>query len=384
MGKLNVLQIIGSSGVGGGERVFCSLLKYLDRDKFNIFVVCPPGGPMIEDFKKYASEVRVFDLKNWFNPMTIVSLRKYMTARKIDIVHTHLYNTDFPAGIAARLARVPGRFCTVHGHIFRGTGRPGLKGVRNSLFSLVYRAVYCLFDRVIVVCHALKQDLAKRPGIKVREDKIRVIYNGIDFEEITGRAGVTDNAIKDILDNKDLRYVGVIGNFDRIKGHHILIKAIPEVIKRVGDVKFLFAGEGEEKKRLMRLAKKYKVGNNIVFLGTVRDIGKLISACELIAMPSLSEGMPLTAMESMFLGKPVVATRVGGAPELIRDNENGILVPPDNCGELSKAIIKMLSDKTLAHRMGQKGREMINSRYGVKFQAREMTRETERLYAGYA
>jgi len=376
MSKIKILQIIGSSKIGGGEKALCSLLKYLDKTKFSVFVACPAGGRMFEDFRRYAAEVRTFDFRNWLNPVTIISLKRYMQERQIDIVHTHIYNADFMGLIAAALAGVRIKIATIHGHNFFDINQFSLRGVKNFCCSFLYRIVYIFSDRIITVCQALKQDLVTRPGIKVAEGKISVIHNGVDLEELTRKDVETDRRLEGILTANGQRFIGVVANLDRAKGHRVLLKAIPDVIKNFKNVKFLFVGEGEEKAQLMKLAKKNEIEKAIIFVGAVQDIVKVISSCELIVLPSLSEGLPLVIMEAFYLEKPVIASRVGGVAELIKENETGILVSPYDHDELSKAILTVLKNKRLALEFGRKGKEIVYD----KFQAREMVNQTDRFY----
>ena len=375
--KYNILLIIGSSGIGGGEKVFYSLLKYLNKDKYSIFVACPPGGAMIDNFKEHAQEVRTFNFMNWLNPCTIISLKRYMKEKRISMVHTHMYNADFMGTIAARLSGVPVRICTVHGYNFTVTGQRDLQSVRNRFFSFIYRAVYILAGNVIAVCRALEKDLVTRRGIKVPKNIITVIYNGIDYAEMESNGA---NAVANSIIDSGSQLIGVISGFDRVKGHRVLLKAIPAVTSRHPNVKFLLVGDGKDRDKVEMLAVRDGITKNIVFMGVVRNVSSVILACDFIVLPSLYEGFPLVVLEAMFLGKPVVATRVGGVPEIVQEDVTGYLVPPNDYVGLSKAIIKMLDDKALASRMGVRAKELMREKFGDRFKAQEMVRETETFY----
>jgi glycosyltransferase involved in cell wall biosynthesis len=375
-GLKKILYIISSSDIGGGEKVLLSLLKYLDKDKFDVFVACPSDGPMFEDFKRYAREVRTFNFRNWLNPLTILSLKKYMKEKQFDIVHTHLYSADFMGIIAARLVGIPCRISTIHGHNFSSTGQIDLRSIRNLIFSFIYRALYIFCNKIIAVSQSVREGLIRRPGIKVDKRKIDVIYSGFELEELLNHEDVSNNKI----DDQGFKSVGVIANFDRVKGHRVLLKAIPEILSEIKDVRFLFAGDGKEKNSLQRLATKLKVKENVFFLGICHDVPRLINSCELIVVPSVMEGLSLVILESIAVGKPVVASRVGGISELVKENENAILVPPWDHRELSRAIIKILKNKEVGLAMRQKNREILQRGFYNKFSARYMTKEIERLY----
>lgn len=378
MGKIKVLQIIGSSNIGGAEKMFCSLIEHLDKNKFKIYVACPPNGKMLDNFSKYSEEIVTFNFKNWLNPLTIFSLKKYMKLKQIEIVHTHLYNADFMGIIAAQLGRVPYKFTTIHGHNFDTSCRFGLRNTKNLFCSLVYRFIYMFCDKVIVVCQALKKDLLERPGIKVEERKIKVIYNGFDLEKIAEFNQRSDRRVESMLGNNG-RFVGVIGNFDRVKGHAVLLKSIPQVLKEIGKVKFIFVGDGEERNRIERIIKKLRIEKNIIFTGVYPEVLDIIGLCDLIVLPSLNEGLPLSILEAMALAKPIVATSIGGVPEVLENGKTGVLVPPRDSDALARAILYVLKDPNLGLEMGKRSRIRLENLFSFK----NIVKEIENLYLGF-
>jgi glycosyltransferase involved in cell wall biosynthesis len=376
MRKVRILHIIGSSALGGAEKALVSLIKYLDKDIFDVYVACPAGGRMFSDFKRYSQDVKIFDFKRWFNPFMIISLKQYMLEQRFDIVHTHLYNADFAGIIAAGLAGVSCKISTIYGHNFSNTGEADLRSARNLILSFVYRAPYIFCSKIIAISQSVKEGLIKRHGIKVDKKKIEVIYAGVELEKLLNLENNSDNKIN----NQGFRFVGVIANFDKVKGHRVLLKAIPEILKEVKSVRFLLAGDGKEKKYLEILTDKLKIRENVAFLGICHDVPALINSCELIVVPSIMEGLSFVVLEAIATGKPLVASRAGGIPELVKEGENAILVPPGNHMELSKAIVKILKDKELGFIMRQKDKEILKSGFYDKFSAQYMTRETGKLY----
>ena len=374
MRKIRILHIIGSSGIGGAEKALRAILKYLDKERFDIFVSCPPGGFMINEYKRYAVELKTFDLKNWLNPMGVISLKQYIDQKKIDIVHTHLYSADFTGIIAAKLAKVPCIISTIHGHNFSDLTRFGLRAVKNMFFSLIYRFVYIFCDKVIAVCRALKEDLAARPGIKADRRKIEVLYNGFDLEPIGGLYHGLDEKIEGLINN-GAKLVGTIGNLDRIKGHRVFLNAIPMVLKDRAKTRFLFVGSGEEEYRLRQLAGRLGIEKDVVFMGAQPDVTAIINRCDLIVLPSLNEGLPLAVLEAMALAKPVIATNVGGVPEIVEDGTTGLLVPPGDNEKMSVSILRLLGNPDLASEMGKKGEKRVRS-----LRSGDMVKKLEDIY----
>lgn len=378
MPRIKILYVIGSSGMGGAEKLLYLLVKNLNKKRFETYIACPPGGFMFERFQRYANQVEAMDFRNWVSPKRIYLLKEYIESKGIDIVHTHLYSTDFLGIIAARLAGAPHILSTVHGHNFSDFSRPGLRSAKNALVSLFYRSVYALTQNVITVCRELKTDLSGRFGIKVSPDKIRVIYSGIEINRTGGVPEYGENDIEGRLFKKGLTHIGVVGNLDRVKGQHILMKAIPMILKKAPDVRFLFVGSGQEMGPLKRLARGLGINEHVVFTGAYPDADRIMELCDIIVLPSLNEGLPLTMLEAMAVGKPVVAARVGGVPEAIEDGKTGLLVQPNDPKAMAEAIISLLGDRKSAIMLGENAKEKMRGYFTLE----SMIKETESFYEG--
>lgn len=381
MSKIKILYIIGSSNIGGAEKMLCSLLKYLDKDRFEAYVACPPEGLMVKDFKRFAKEVNVVDMSGIISGIKAVfSLKRYMKARQIDIVHTHLFSADLIGIIAARLASIPCVIATIHGYNFRVTGVFSLRNIKNYACSLLYKALYVYCSRLTAVSHAVREDLVNRGWARVSPKKIELVFAAVDFEETVGNKEIVAEKHDHIFADNAQKYIGVIANFDRVKGHRVLLKAMPAVLKKMPNIRFLLTGTGEDEEYIKKGVKKAGIQDNVIFLGVVENTARIVYKCDIIVLPSLSEGLPLVVIEAMLFGKPVIASNVGGVPELIKNNENGILVQSSDHNQLSEAVLEMLKDGSKAYLLGQNGKNMIYSEFGSKFRAQEMTRGMETVY----
>ena len=202
MRRIKILQVVGSSNIGGAEKAFCSLIRYLDKERFEIYIVCPSNGPMLKEYTKYAKEVKVFNFNNWLTRLYgVFYLKRYIKLKKIDVVHTHLFSADFMGLIAARFAGVCSKIATIQGYNFSFTGRFDLRTIKNFFCSLAYRMVYRFSDKIIAVSEALKEDLEQRSGIKVCGENIEVIYNAIDQDALSHVAGIGDLRLKYAQEN---------------------------------------------------------------------------------------------------------------------------------------------------------------------------------------
>lgn len=377
-GRIRVLQVIGSSAMGGGEKIVSSLLKYLDKDRFEVYIACPAGGPLFDEFKKYAAEIKIVGFNHWFfNFRSIFLLKRYMLDKRIDIVHTHLYAADYIGLIAAMCAKVPRKVTTIHGYNFFLPDRFNLRYLKNFLCSRVYRLVYMLTDALISISDAVRQDLIGRRGFKVSGKEIKTIYGGIDSDDFARKA-FRVSYDRGINEAHAGGRIGMVANFDRVKGHHVLLKAAAKVIKESAQAEFIFIGDGEERHKSELTAGRLKIEKNVLFKGMLKNPGPEMARCDLIVVPSLTEGFSLVALEAMALSKPVVVTNAGGLPEVVEDRVTGLIVPPKDPERLAESILYLLDHKDIAARMGLSGHERLKSLFKVE----RMIGETEELYRG--
>jgi len=170
--------------------------------------------------------------------------------------------------------------------------------------------------------------------------------------------------------------IGTVGRLTPIKGHRFLIEAARGVLAEHPDTVFILVGDGESAEALSSLATRLGISGNIRFLGWRPDVAEIISAVDIFVFPSLNEGMGRAVVEAMALGKPVVASRVGGIIDIVRDGENGVLVPPADSDELAAAIKSLLADPAERERLGQEGK-----RQALLYDAERMVRRIEVLYS---
>jgi glycosyltransferase involved in cell wall biosynthesis len=371
---LRVLALIASSDVGGAEQVFLSGLERMDRERFVVWAACHGQGPMLEAYGRHVEAVRSFDLVNVFDASTVRRLAAWMAAIRCDIVHTHLWTADVLGGLAAARAQVPVRVTTIHGEYFRAADVSGPHRARRLGFSAVYRGVYAWFQRVIAVSQSVRDDLVGRFGLRVPSHKITVIRNGLSLDR--GDAGPTSPSLSRFGLRTSGPLILVVANFFPIKGHHWVLEALPALRARSPSVQVLLIGEGPTEAEIRRAVVQRGLDSWVHFGGAQPDARALMTQSSVVLVPSLSEGLPLVVLEALATGTPVVATRVGGIPEIIRDGESGLLVPPRDPAALTAALARILMDRPLAARLGAAGRQVVRER----FDAADMVRRTEAVY----
>ena len=243
-------------------------------------------------------------------------------------------------------------------------GRGPLTAAVSAYEQTIGRLTLFASEHVIAVSSAVAEH-ARRLG---RGDRpMTVIPNGVD-------TAVFHPSPEPRPLGKTVLFVGrLVSN----KGPQTLVEAAPEVLKRHQDARFLFLGEGPLHKALRRRTRSLGIDQNVAFLGTRSDVAEIMRGAALLARPSTLEGMPLTVLEGMASGLPVVATPVGGTPELVSDGVNGRLVPPGDSNALASRIIELLDDPHLAAEMGRHGRQRAAAGYTWE----RVIARTEAVYA---
>jgi glycosyltransferase involved in cell wall biosynthesis len=368
-----VLGVIASSVPGGAEAVFAALLKGLG-DRFEPFVVCDNQGSMIERYRSLAADLQAIPLASPRHVGAAAAIGDAIDRWSIDLVHTHLWNADLFGAWAATRRRRPA-VSTVHGSNFLPFGSHGAHRLRRRALSLTYRAVYRLCDRVIAPSRALADDLTTRAGVRVPADRITLVPNGLDLDETRARAA--QDAIPSAVSAK-LRapLIVCIGNMFAIKGQGWLIRALPEVLRTVPGATAVFVGDGESRLEMQRLAASLGLAERVVFTGSLDNPLPLVAKADVFVMPSLSEGLPIALLEAMALARPIVASRVGGIPEVVRDDVSGVLVPPADPAALSRAIVRVLRDGELGARLGAAARDGAERDWS----SQRMVERTARVY----
>lgn len=358
---LKVLQVISDFDVGGAGRYLITLLKQDAFRELEVKVACPGGGALARNLASLG--VEVLDLEQAdrsFTPSLLRQLFRLLRRYRFDVVHTH---ASLAGRIAARLAGYPAIVLTRHGL--------GSRAFRGPAFWLNRLAGEMLTDRIIAISGAVRDHLVAG-GIS--PERVTVIHNGVDLREFP--PGLDPRPVREELGLGTGPVVGMIARLVPEKGHDYLLLAARQVVDRLPEARFLLVGDGPERDRLSALARQLGLEAHVLFAGFRPDIPQVVAAQDLAVLSSTSEGLGLVLLEAMAGGKPVVATRVGGIPEVVEDGYTGILVPPRDPSSLARAILGLLEDREMARRMGLAGRQRVEK----KFDARGMAAATVAQY----
>ena len=357
--KLRVAHLIYSEKVGGSETVAANICSRLDRDRFDPMVLFY--------FKSQGSMPRILErlgvpCAGFGMTRSLFLLRPFLVARllkrlKIDMLHVHHVRLYLRVASGARLARLKGIIVTEHAK-FSISRSPRLQeGCRKTARSV---------DFFTVVSNNLKQYFVET--LRVPESRIKVVPNGIDtrrFQPCTQRGELAALLPQGIRDDKDKKIIITVGRFAEAKDHFTLLAAVRQLARHRQDFHLVMIGDGELHSAVEQRIKELELESYITTPGSRSDVDSLMPGADLFVLSSKREGLPMVVMEAMACGLPVVATKVGGIPEVVHHGENGALVPPGKPEQLAAALDSFLEDPQKAADMGHAARNLIAERYDL-------------------
>jgi glycosyltransferase involved in cell wall biosynthesis len=346
---------------GGGERLAVESAIRLDPERFertlcltrweDEFELAEPGRTLLQRLS--AAGVRVvglrrrhrLDLAAW-SPLVRILRRE-----RVDVLHAHLFGSNLWASVLGRLARVPA--VVAHEHMW-AYSQGGLRPLIDR--ELISR----LADAFVAVSEEGRRQMIEIE--RIPPGRVVLIPNGAPaLKPGDGPAFRSQLAI-----SPTAPVIASVGHLRSEKAYEVLIEATSILRERFRELVVLIAGEGEERPRLERLVDDLGLGSTVRLLGSRDDVADLLAACDLAVCCSDFEGGPLSVMEYMDAALAVVATNVGGMPELVRDRETGLLVPPRDPRSLAGAVAELLDDPKRRRGMGEAGRELRRGEYGIE------------------
>jgi len=372
MRKIKVLHIITRLILGGAQENTIFTVWGLNKNEYYEVELAtgPPIGPegsLIEEAEKRGIKLKIIphmrrEINLVRDVLAFIELYLLIRKGKYTIVHTHSSKAGVLGRLAARIAGVKIIIHSVHGLPFFEYQNKFL----NYIYILCERFVALFTDRLISVCDAMARK-AIAAGV-AKEDKFTIIYSGIELEHYSNSDVLIAEKQKELNLDPDVPVVGNISRLFEFKGHNYFLEAASQVVEVFPEAKFLLVGDGILRERLIRQAEDLKIRDNIVFTGLVerKEIPKLISVMDVVVHTSLREGLPRVLPEALAMAKPVIAFEIDGMPEIIKDGENGYLIPPKDSRKLANSIIHLLKDKEKARRMGEAGRSMVNPAFELE------------------
>jgi len=361
---LRIALMIESDGPGGAELMMLDLATELRARGHSVLPVNLAGGTgwLGERFRDAGFEPTTFDLHRAIDFPAVRQLTEILRDFRADIVHSHEFTMAIYGAAGARRAGAR-HVITMHGGLYYS-----LKWRRRAALRWAARRS----DALVGVSAATASALRKQLGVS--DARVHVIPNGIPL-----RTGARDRVRRELSIAPGELLIVSVGNLYPVKGHAVLIDALATLRDRAG-WRLAIAGRGEEEPRLRAQAAAAGIGERVHLLGFRDDVADIFAAGDLFAMPSLSEGLPLALVEAMSFGLPVVVSRVGGVPEVVTNDVEGLLVPPSDPGALALAIRSLLDDPARRSRQGGAARTRALRDYAIG----TMVDRYERLYRGGA
>lgn len=377
MSKIRVAHVITRLCQGGAQENTFHTMRLANRDRYEVDLISgPTRGPegSIEPMVRAAG---IEILREPFLTRNPAPVRDFITLRRLtrrfregryDIVHTHTSKAGLLGRLAAERAGIPAVVHTPHGNVFHGYFNPYL----TRFFVWMERHGARRTDRIIeLTAGGIEEHLAEDIG---RREQYRVIFSGIDiapYEDAIAQRQETRRTLG--VGDEDL-LVGGVGRLEPVKGFAYFIEAAHRIAERSDRVRFVLAGQGSLDAELRCAATP--LGERFMFTGPRNDVPALMAAMDVLAVPSLNEGMGRVLLEAGAAGTPVVASRAGGIPDIVDDGETGLLAPPRDAAALAEAILELIAAPERRLWMGATARAKIVPQYSLE----NMVRQIEAVY----
>jgi glycosyltransferase involved in cell wall biosynthesis len=312
-----------------------------------VFVCLDDLGPLGRELRGEGFAVHVLGRRPGLDLNFPRRLADLWRRGQVDLVHAHQYAPFFYAMAGRLLYRRPAVLFTEHGRHFPDF--PRRKRIVANRVLLERR------DRIVGVGQAVRHALIANEGLPA--ERVQVIYNGVSLPAIAGRAGARAEVREELGIGEGDPLILQVARLDYLKDHGTALRTLKHLLLRRPDAKLVLVGDGPERPGIERLARELKLESNIRMLGLRKDVARLLAAADVFLLTSISEGIPLTIIEAMASGVPVVATRVGGITEMIVHEKTGCLAGAGDSEKLADQILRLISDNSLHALIAHAGRE---------------------------
>lgn len=367
MKKTKLALVIRTVNYGGAERFLLKLVKYLDKNKFAVDVIL-----LVRDEKHHLwsnfVEAGVKPIPAPYHkndPRLVLWLRRLW--RRFDIVHSFLWRSDATCALVSLLFGFKNHIISERGD---------RRGGRISKRRIAY-------DRTITFKEAKWAISNSSYGAKTLVklgmplDKISIIPNGIEIEQIKNLVKMGP-FVSDLLNiSSSIPVIGIVGRLTHTKGHKVLIEAAQILKASFGEFALIIIGDGECRQDLLNYVIELGVREKVFFLGYQENVFSIINRCDICVLTSYDESCPNVILEYMAVGKPIVASRAGGIPEIVIDGKSGLLVPSGNCESLAEALLFLLKNPDKGALMGKFGKKHVADNFSM----REVVRKYEIFYS---
>lgn len=364
MGRHAILHLICSLHRGGTETQMVQMVNNLAASgEFDVHVgLLRMEGELLSELNRnLICSITEMPINSFFRPQfgfTVAKTVQYLRRQRIQVVHTHDFYSNVFGILSARLAHTRAIIASKRETRF----------VRTRSQERVENALFRFADRIVANSRAVEQFLTSA-GVKA--SKLKVIYNSVEsnkyFGSVSARARLHN--VLQLPASTSSRFVTLVANMrSEVKNHALFLNAAALIAPAFPDVHFIIIGDGPIRNRYEALAQSLALSRQVHFLGARNDVSELLAGSDIGVLSSNAEGFSNAILEYMAAGLPVVATRVGGADELVADGKTGFLVPVDDSSAMADRIAVLLNDREMASQMGRAGRELVKREFSAEKQ----------------
>jgi glycosyltransferase involved in cell wall biosynthesis len=346
---MRILHVETGMNLYGGAVQVLYLLKGLsDEEGLQNLLVCPPGSAIGKAASPYVAAHFSIPMKGDLDLLFIPRLIRIIMREKPDIIHLHSRRgADVLGGLAGKLS---GRRCLL------------TRRVDNPELRLWAALKYRLYDHIITISQGIKKILIEEG---VPAGKITCVHSAVDVAPY-GTPCDRSWFLREFGIEENELACGVVAQFIERKGHRYLFEAIPGILTAHPDIRFLLFGKGPLEKELRGMCRDLGIGNKVIFAGFRDDLERILGCLDIMIHPALMEGLGVSLLQAAAAGVPIVGTRTGGIPEIVRDDINGYLIPPGDVPPLVAATKRILMDRNLARQLGDNGRRIAKEYFSIE------------------
>ena len=332
---------------GGALQVHYLLRGLAGRVDISNVLVCPEGSAIGKAARENTSALYTVPMRGDLDLLFIPRLAGILKKEKPDIVHLHSRRgADIMGGIAARLAGTP---CIL------------TRRVDNREKRSWARIKYRYYDRIITISEGIRKVLLSEG---VPSDRITCVHSAVDtgqYRKVCDRSWF----LREFDLAEDAFICGIVAQLIERKGHRYLLEAMPEILGTHPKTRFLFFGKGPLEKEFRNICTRSGIAENVTFAGFREDLDGILGCLDLLIHPALMEGLGVSLLQAAAAGVPIVATSVGGIPEIVHDGVNGYLVPPGSVHDLGEAVTRIILDRDKARQFGQEGQKIAKDQFSI-------------------
>ncbi len=364
--RIKVFALIKGLGPGGAEKLLALSLPYINRDRFDYEVgyFLPWKNALVPEFQRADIPVFCLNQSGAFDLRVVPRLVRLLRQRNVDLLHLHLPYSGILGRISGKLAKTSAIVYTEH----------SLLEHHHRLTRWANRLTYAWNDTTICVSEAVRRSVlahTKSNG----NGAMSTIHNGIDLTLLGDNSDIF-SVRQEFNIPSNHKLIVHVANFNPQKRHQDLLASARLVVNQYPNVTFLLVGHGRLESQTRRAARDMGIAANVIFSGFRSDATRIMAAADLFVLPSQFEGLPISLLEAMGVGKPVVASRVGGIPEVITDGVEGFLTDPLDPAQFADRILALLKDPDLQQRFSQNAVRRVQEHFSVQ----RMVERTEALY----